>query len=163
MIYLDTSLPQQYIAAMSDNTYIAPEWRFFITIEPRFADIDMFGHVNNAKYFTYMESARVFYYTEISGLQDPLEFGMTVARAEVDFIKPVFYGQTLRVYTRTGRIGNKSWTLEHEIRDDETGGLLAKGATVNVYYDYKTGRSELIPNDIVEKLEVFEGRKLRSR
>ena len=74
-------------------------WPFYITVEVRFADIDMFHHVNNAKYFTYIESARVAYYTQISGITDPREFGMTLARAEVDFLKPVFFVQTLRIYT----------------------------------------------------------------
>lgn len=137
------------------------EWPFYITVEVRFADIDMFQHVNNAKYFTYMESARVAYYTQISGLADPRKFGMTLARAEVDFLKPVFYGQTLRVYTRIGRVGNKSWTLEHEFRDAETGQVMAKGSTVNVFYDYETEQSRPIPAEIVGKMEAFEGRKLR--
>jgi acyl-CoA thioester hydrolase len=144
-----------------NSTSDEPGWRFFYTAEVRFADIDMFLHVNNAKYFTYMESARVAYFTAVTGLTNPREFNMTVASAKIDFMKPLFFGQTLRVYTRTGRIGNKSWTLEHELRDATTGELIATGSTVNVYYDYATEQSQVIPPDIVEKLEAFEGRKLR--
>lgn len=136
-------------------------WNFYHTVEVRFADIDMFGHVNNATYLTYIESARVAYYTAATGLRDPLAFNMTVARAEIDFLKPVFYGQTVRVYTRAGRIGNKSWTLEHELRDAISGELLARGTTVNVYYNHESGKSAPIPADVVEKLEQFEGRPLR--
>ncbi len=152
------------LPAMSSNQdETDTRWRFYIDVEVRFADIDMFQHVNNAKYFTYMESARVAYYTRISGLTDPSQFGMTLAREEVDFIKPVFFGRTLRVYTRIGRVGNKSWTLEHELRDAETGELMARGSTVNVFYDYQTEQSRPIPADILEKMEAFEGRKLRER
>lgn len=152
------------LPAMSSNQNdTGKAWRFYIDVEVRFADIDMFQHVNNAKYFTYMESARVAYYTQISGLTDPRRYGMTLAREEIDFIKPVFFGQTLRVYTRIGRVGNKSWTLEHELRDSDTGELMARGSTVNVFYDYQTEQSQPIPTDIIEKMEAFEGRKLRER
>ena len=127
----------------------------------RFADIDMFGHMNNATYLTFAESARVAYYTEVSGLTEPREFGMTVASAKVDFLKPVFFGQALDIYTRAGRIGNKSWTLEHEMRDAETQELMATVSIVCVHYDYRTGESKTIPPEIVAKIEQYEGRKLR--
>jgi acyl-CoA thioester hydrolase len=147
---------------MNDNERAkGPGWNFYITEKVRFADIDMFGHVNNATYLTYIESARVAYYTAATGLLEPREFGMTVASAKVDFLKPIFYGRSVNVYTRTGRIGNKSWTLEHELRDTETGELLSVASTVNVHYDYKSGQSKVLPADIVEKLEQFEGRKLK--
>jgi acyl-CoA thioester hydrolase len=138
-------------------------WSFYHTIEVRFRDIDMFGHVNNAAYLTYMESARVAYYTVLTGLTDPREFGMTLASAKVDFLKPIFYGQTVRVYTRIGRVGNKSWTLEHEIRDAQTSELMATGSTVNVHYDYKSEQSRPLPAELVAKMEAFEGRKLRDK
>ena len=148
---------------MSDatNSNNDPGWRYYHTVEVRFADVDMFGHVNNAKYLTYIESARVSYYTAVTGLTEPREFGMTVASAKVDFLKPIFYGQTVRVYTRIGRVGNKSWTLEHEIRDAETEEVMARGSTVNVFYDYKSEQSAPIPPEIVDMMERFEGRKLR--
>ncbi|HKP51906.1 MAG TPA: thioesterase family protein [Chloroflexia bacterium] len=137
------------------------EWRFYIIVEVKFRDIDMFGHVNNAAYLTYIESARVAYYTALTGLTDPREFGMTLASAKVDFLKPIFYGQAVRVYTRIGRVGNKSWTLEHEIRDAETGEVMAVGSTVNVHYDYKSEQSLPLPAELVAKMEEFEARKLR--
>lgn len=150
----------------SANTHLPsgpePGWRFYITVEVRFRDIDMFDHVNNAAYFTYIESARVAYYTALTGLTDPREFKMTLASEKMDFIKPIFFGQTVRVYTRIGRVGNKSWTLEHEIRDAATDELMASGSTVNVHYDYESEQSIPLPTEIVEKMEAFEGRKLRS-
>jgi acyl-CoA thioester hydrolase len=147
-------------SVQSDNSN-DPGWHFSHRVEIRFADVDMFGHVNNAKYLTYIESARVAYYTAVTGLEEPREFGMTVASAKVDFIKPIFYRQTVDVYTRIGRIGNKSWTLEHELRDADTGELLSIGSTVNVFYDYKSGQSQPIPPEIIAKMERFEGRKLK--
>src|SRR5215218_5712705 len=101
-----------------------PNYNFVHTVEVRFRDIDMFDHVNNATYLTYVESARVAYYSHVSGLTDPRDFDMTVARAEIDFLKPVFYPATVNVFTRATRIGRSSWTLEHELRDAGNNDLL---------------------------------------
>ncbi len=139
-----------------------PGWNFCLPVEVRFRDVDMFGHVNNAAYLTYIESARVAYYGHLTGLTDPREFDMTVARAEVDFLKPVFYGRTLHVYTRAGRIGNKSWTLEHEMRDSDTGEVVARGSTVIVHFDHVTQESKPLPAEIIDLIERHEGRSLRS-
>ena len=53
-------------------------------IEVRFADTDAMGHVNNARYLTYFEIARVAYYERVSGEPLPLathgaEEGMILA------------------------------------------------------------------------------------
>jgi acyl-CoA thioester hydrolase len=150
-------------SSISPSPADLPGWNFIYTVAVTFRDIDMFGHVNNAAYLTYIESARVAYYTALTGLTDPREFGMTLASAKVDFLKPIFYGQTVRVYTRIGRVGNKSWTLEHEIRDAQTGELMATGSTVNVHYDYKSEQALPLPAELVGKMEAFEGRKLRDK
>src|SRR4051794_5785595 len=93
------------------------EWRFCYPIEVRFGDCDMFNHMNNAKYLTFIESARIAYYSQVSGITNPRDFDMTLASLKIDYIKPVFFGQTLHVYARTARIGTKSMTMEHELRD----------------------------------------------
>ena len=82
-----------------------PGWNFCFTTPVRFRDIDMFDHVNNAVYLTYVESARVAYYSQVTGLQDPHDFDMTVARVEIDFKKPIFFPATINVFTRACRIG----------------------------------------------------------
>ena len=139
------------------------DWNFCHTESVRFADCDMFDHVNNATYLTYVESARVAYFSHISGLQDPHEFDMTVARAEIDFLKPIFYPATIHVYTRATRIGTRSWTLEHQLRDAATSDILAHCTTVLVHFEHSTGKSKPIPPEMVALIEKHEGRSLRER
>jgi acyl-CoA thioester hydrolase len=146
---------------MNNENKTSQEWRFCHTVEVRFRDIDMFDHVNNAAYLTYVESARVAYYAHISGLTDPHDFDVTVARAEIDFLKPIFYPATIHVNTRATRIGTKSWTLEHELRDASTSDLLARCTTILVHFDHHTGKSAPIPENIIALIEAHEGRSLR--
>lgn len=138
-----------------------PGWNFCYTVEVRFRDIDMFNHVNNAAYLTYAESARVAYYHNLTGIPDPCDFDMTLARAEVDYLVPIFFGQTIHVYTRATRIGTKSWTMDHQIRDSRTNDIVANISTVIVHYDHETGKSKPLPPEIIALIESYEGRLLR--
>lgn len=140
-----------------------PDWNFIHPIEVRFRDIDMFDHVNNAAYLTYVESARVAYYSHISGLTDPHAFDITVARIEIDFLKPIFFPAAIHVYTRASRIGTKSWTLDHQLHDASTSDLLARVSTILVHFDHHSGISKPIPSAIIEQIEKHEGRNLRNQ
>ena len=60
----------------------------------RWDDIDAFGHVNNAKYLTYIQEARFqwsFYEVQSSGEQ-PTLLEMVVARNEIDYLVPIYNG-----------------------------------------------------------------------
>ena len=110
----------------------------------RFRDLDGMGHVNNAVFMTYMESARLAYFRSLGLGRNPLE-GMILARAEVDFRSPIELGEQVEVGVRTGRMGTKSFDLEQEVRAD--GRLAAEGKFVLVGYDYTANQSREIPAD----------------
>lgn len=115
----------------------------------RFRDLDGMGHVNNAVFMTYMETARLNYFRSLGLGANPLE-GMILARAEVDFRSPIELGEQIEVGVRTGRIGTKSFDLEQEIRAD--GRVAAEGKFVLVAYDYTTNQSREIPASMRERL-----------
>jgi acyl-CoA thioesterase FadM len=60
----------------------------------RWGDIDAFGHVNNATYLTYIQEARVDFtwYARQRRDEKPLLLDMVVARAEVDYVSPIYDG-----------------------------------------------------------------------
>jgi acyl-CoA thioesterase FadM len=84
-----------------------PDYRFFHPIEIRYGDLDPQGHVNNAKYLTYMEQARVQYMQQL-GLWDGgsfMEIGIILAEARLTFRAPVRFGQAVRAGARVSRTG----------------------------------------------------------
>src|SRR5438132_14375735 len=81
-----------------------PSFRFHHRLQVRFRDCDLFGHVNNAVYFTYMEEARWAYWRELSG-DSHSRLPLILARAECDFIRPVQPGERLDIWMGTTRIG----------------------------------------------------------
>ena len=119
-------------------------------IEIRFADIDAFGHVNNAKYLTFIEQARVKYFNDIvDWLYDWSKEGIILAKAEINFVKPVLFRDEITVLTRCSRLGNKSFDLQYQIMryKDSEETLMADGITVMVAFDYVQKKSIVLPEE----------------
>src|SRR5690606_36635582 len=98
------------------SSYTAPTgYRHTLHITFRFADMDAMGHVDNATYLTYFESARIAYALEIFRLGDVAQLGMILAKLTVEFKLPLTLGDEIVVYTRCSRLGTKSFDLEAQI------------------------------------------------
>lgn len=108
----------------------------------RFRDLDGMGHVNNAVFFTYMESARIAYLSSLGAGVNPQQ-SLILARTEADFRSPIAFGEDVEVGVRPSRVGTKSFELEYEVRAD--GRLAAEGKSVLVGYDYERGASVEFP------------------
>lgn len=128
------------------------KWPVTVPQEVRFVDIDALGHVNNALYLTYFEQARVAMLTKYFG--DPFKnfkaFPFIIARSEVDYKAPICMGDQVETRIAVGRVGEKSFDLEYEVLGD--GKLAATGKTVQVAYDYKTGGSVPLEEDMRARL-----------
>ncbi len=103
------------------------------------------GHVNNAKYLTYCEIARIRYWTDMTG--EPIALGtegaesLILAEARITYRAPVFHGEVVTVETRAAAIGRTSFTLEHRLlaASRATPRLVAVSESVLVRYDYAAG------------------------
>ena len=135
---------------------------FFHLIEVRYGDLDPQGHVNNARYLTFMEQARSIYIRQV-GLWNGksfLDIGIILAHTEIDFLSPILYGQTVKVTAQVTRLGNKSFTMEHRLEAADDGTPFAKGLAVLVAYDYYRQKAIPIPPEWRHTIENFEGLSL---
>ncbi|MDD5173828.1 MAG: thioesterase family protein [Candidatus Omnitrophica bacterium] len=118
-------------------------------------DTDCGGVVYYANYLKYLEEARSEYF-ETRGLiiKDMLKngIGFVVARQEIDYKSPAFYGDTLEVKTRVTDASLTRVNFEYDIVND-SGKLIAIAKTVIVFVD-KTLRPKRIPGEILKKLET---------
>jgi acyl-CoA thioester hydrolase len=154
----------------ADARDLAGEFRFRRPIEVRFADTDAMGHVNNASYLTYCEIARAAYYEAVTG--DPLPLGahgasegMILAEARIAYRSPAFYGETLTIEARVGRIGRSSFTQEFRLTAPTSrvapARLIAVSESIQVMYDYTAERPIPVSPELAAAMEAFEGRSLR--
>ncbi|WP_239021779.1 acyl-CoA thioesterase [Nocardioides jishulii] len=120
----------------------------------RFSDVDVYGHVNNVKYFEYFQEARIPVVERISAGEDHSGVGVVVARKEVDYLRPIhFRAEPYDVWSWVSRVGSRSVTVESEIRDGDT--LLSRAKVVMVFFDPLTQRSATPPESLMTKLREF--------
>ena len=121
-------------------------YRFVLPIEVHFADLDGMGHINNAVYLTYMESARIAWWMQVTGRRTLRDVAMILARTEVDYRSPATYGDHLAVGVRCASMRRSSFVLEFRVEERETGRLVAEARKVLVHYDFAAGRSAPLPD-----------------
>jgi acyl-CoA thioester hydrolase len=125
-----------------------------------FRDLDGLGHVNNAVYLSYVESARLAYMQEVLGPLELEELGI-VADVKISFRSPAALGETLEVGHRVSRVGETSLVFEFEVRGGD-GRLVAEGSTVHVAFDYGVRRPVPVPEKWRNRIESYEARSLVS-
>src|SRR5262245_21462908 len=157
------------IATQDDPRDLPGDFAHRVTIDVRFADTDAMGHVNNAVYLTYCETARIRYWSDVTG--EPLAArhhgaeSLILAEARITYRAQVFHTDDVTVETRASRIGRSSFTLEHRLTACEPGGdprLVAVSDSILVRFDYRIGQPAELDARFVEAMETFEGRRLRS-
>jgi acyl-CoA thioester hydrolase len=116
----------------------------------RFRDLDAMGHVNNAVFLTYIESARVAFLQQLGAAATPQDMSIIVARIEIDFRAPVGFGEEVEIAVHASRFGGKSFDLDYELRVGGT--VVAEAKSVLVAYDYGKGEAIEIPDEWREKL-----------
>jgi len=155
-------------AAQPDPRDFAGSFRHTVEITVRFADTDAMGHVNNAKYLTYCEIARIRYWMDITG--EPIALGtegaesLILAEARITYRAPAFHGEVVNVETRATRIGRSSFTLEHRLLacvKGEEPRLVAVSESILVRYDYASAHPVSLSEDHVGAIEAFEGHRLK--
>ena len=136
------------------------EYRFYHPVEVRYGDLDPQGHLNNAKFLTYFEQARIQYWIQMGFFtkdQSFMEIGVIVADVHLTYLAPVYFGQDIKVGVRVAKLGNKSMTWEQNIVEADTGKELARGELIIVAYDYKDEKTIPLPHLWREKIIEFEG------
>ena len=132
-------------------------YRFVLPREVEFRDIDVAGHVNNAVYLTFLETARIRYLIEALGPRFAYAVSLILARIELDFRSPARFPETLQLGARVPRLGTKSFDMEHEVRGGD-GRLVLEASSVLVAYDYEANAPIAVPEDWRARLDAYEER-----
>ncbi|NMC29849.1 MAG: acyl-CoA thioesterase [Pelolinea sp.] len=135
------------------------EFRFFYPVQIRYADLDAQWHVNNARFLTILEQARLSYIRQL-GLWDGksfLDLGLIVADVHIAYKAPIELEEEIQVALRVDRIGNKSMTMINEIRNAKDGSLKAQAEVVMVTYDFHSKATIPVPESWRKTITEFEG------
>ena len=128
-----------------------------VTIPVQWGEMDVLGHVNNARYFSWFESARIALFTRIGvSAAGPTNIGPILATTTCDFLKPVVFPTTLRIGVLVTSIGDTSIKMEYEVRDAAAEHILyARGSSVTVVVDYRTMQKVHVSNEMRAAIEAL--------
>ncbi|MDA3902686.1 MAG: thioesterase family protein [Desulfuromusa sp.] len=121
--------------------------KFTTPIEIRFSDLDAYGHVNNALFFTYLETARVKLFQQHFGAFLDSNLMFLVVRAECDYRLPIELNDPLQITIHIDQVRHSSFNFSYQMHDG-AGKIFAQANTVMVSYDPKIKKPVAIPPEI---------------
>jgi acyl-CoA thioester hydrolase len=127
-------------------------------VHVRFSDVDVYGHVNNVKYFEYFMEARILLTARLwEGLaEEGMPVRMVAARTDVDYKAPVLFRQEpYDAWSWLTHVGERSMVVESEICDGDR--LLARARVAMVFVDPATSRPLAPPPEVRERLLAAPG------
>jgi acyl-CoA thioester hydrolase len=124
-----------------------------VSIPVQWGDMDALRHVNNARFFSWFESARIALFRRIGVSTDgSSDVGPILATTTCDFLAPVVFPATVQIGVRVARVGETSIGMEYEVTDaGATGGtatVYARGTSVAVLVDYRSMQKVRVPDAV---------------
>jgi len=123
-------------------------------VRVRFSDVDVYGHVNNVKYFEYFSESRISLVARLtSEAPEARDLRVVVAQTDVDYKMPIlFRPEPYDCWSRITHLGRTSMTIESEICDADR--LLSRARVVAVWFDPETQRPAEPPRELRAVLET---------
>ena len=117
------------------------DFNFSIRLKPRFFDLDVYRHVNNAAYSTYCEEARVAYcrHLDIFGPSRG-KVGFVIAEAELRFLSPVKLGEEVEIFIRSESLGRATFEFAYLMTVRDPCRTVFTGRTKCVCWDLKKSK-----------------------
>lgn len=135
---------------MSDK----PRKTFRTRVALRWSDLDAFDHVNNSRYLTFLEQARIECFEAIGEAWLTEHAAPVVASATLNFRYPIGYPAEVFVELSTTRVGTSSLVIDHRIVSAD-GTLHCDGHVVAVWVDRREGKPTELPDGVRRALETL--------
>ncbi len=136
------------------------EYAHFDELSTRWMDNDLYGHVNNAHYYSYFDSAINRYLIAAGGLDIHAgEVVGFVVSSQCDYFRPFRYPDRVAVGLCTDRIGNSSATYGLAIFVGDEEDARAAGAMTHVFVRRATSKPVPIPAPLRSALVAIARRR----
>ncbi|MEF9992814.1 MAG: thioesterase family protein, partial [Acinetobacter sp.] len=112
------------------------QFKFFFSIQTRWADNDIYGHVNNVTYYSYFDTAANSLLIQKTGfdIHHSKMIGLVVDSA-CSFLQELSFPEVVEVGVAIGKIGNSSLRYELAIFKQNQQLAAAQGHFVHVFVD----------------------------
>ena len=117
---------------------------FRTPVSLRWSDLDAFNHVNNSRYLTFLEQARIEWFETLGEPWMDDHSAPVVASATLNFKRPIAYPAQVAVELFTDKLGTSSVVIGHRIVAAD-GTVHCDGQVVAVWVDRQTGKPTPLP------------------
>lgn len=141
---------------MKPQIKLRDQYAFIFPIQTRWADNDIYGHVNNVTYYSYFDTAAnalLIQKTDFDIHQSPI-IGLVV-NSSCDFFQELTYPEIIEVGVAISKIGNASLTYDLAIFKQGQSQASAQGQFVHVFVSRETKKSTPIPQDMRDALQIY--------
>ncbi|MBL8321245.1 MAG: acyl-CoA thioesterase [Acinetobacter sp.] len=119
-------------------------------------DMDAFGHVNNAVYYRYIESARICYFEELNIFQQDIY--TVVASSQCQYLRPLFYPDQLKIGARVEEMRSSAIRMSYILWSGQQQNIAARGEAVIVCVDKLNLQKIPMPENIRQNIKQIEWR-----
>ena len=141
---------------MKPEIKLRSQYHFLFPIQTRWADNDIYGHVNNVTYYSYFDTAAnalLIQKTAFDIHHSPI-IGLVV-NSSCNFLAELTYPEIIEVGVAISKIGHSSLTYDLAIFKQDKEQASAQGSFVHVFVDRQTKKSTSIPDEMRDALQPF--------
>ena len=124
---------------------------FHVNIQTRWRDLDAFGHVNNAVFATYIETARGTLFKRWSLPFDGTGKSLIVASMTINYLKQLKHPSNIIVGLKINKVGNTSFNIESYIfNEKDIQNPIATSNVVIVCFDFDNQKAVPVFSQILK-------------
>lgn len=129
-----------------------------IAIKIRGYHLDLYGHVNNARYLEFLEEAR---WDFLEQQVDISKFtgsglGLAVVNININYRRGAYVGEEIEVVTQLAKLGNKSAVMHQDVVLKGTDTRVADADVTFVVTDQKAGKAVPLEGEMRTTLELWQ-------
>ena len=133
------------------------DYRHFLEISTRWMDNDIYGHVNNVVYYSYIDTVANEYLIREGGLDIHNDQVIGVAvESHCNFYAPLAFPDKVEAGLRVGHLGNTSVRYEIGLFSNRRKSVCAAAHFVHVFVDRASNKPVSIPQNLRECLKRIE-------
>ncbi len=141
------------------TTELLADFPVTVEIPVAWGDMDAMGHVNNAVYFRYFETARIACFAEVGlgSIEQSDDIGPILHSASCRYRIPLTYPDTLVVGARVGEVGDDRFVMAYRGVSRRHGEVAADGESLIVTFSYATGTKARVSDVLRARLLELGG------
>lgn len=128
-----------------------------IEIKIRGYHIDVFGHVNNARYLEFLEEARWAAFDNRVDLQEMNRQGLAfnVVNVNINFRHPAVMEDTLTIESEVVKWGRRSATFRQVVKRKGSDIVVVDADVAFVIFDVNKRKTAILEGDLLTKMKVL--------